>query len=752
MRARVAVAAVILTACSVGVYHATVPTEFKDLPWGEDAIGRSLVVARQLHERGRSRDALAPILQVLSEQPGNVDAQRLRQDILRSRGRTGLLRAEVAGRLERDPGDAVAHYLLGRLLPDSNEKLDEFKAATALQPDSMWPWLGLAFALRERRDPAALDIYAQLFAATNHHPIVAVAYAAALRDAGQFEPALRIFEQLRHNPDVPGTGELGVAQTLVAMDKRRESWGAMLLATRLRPFDPGLHHLLREWLRAGLPDEQIEQVFDILRENPARLQEFVTGDGGAVLLQLLQRMQQPFAARALLTGIGVSPRSPALTHAYRRLLLATGDVAGYLVELQQEVPAALLADETNQVRGIWRQLFDGPWCHGDPLADGATAVSLCRALAAVGQLAEVEQVAELAALRLPASRLELEAVRDEVRAEIAFESAVRRIVYQGYVQANGVDLDRTLLALREMSRTLLGRDVVGEVRRFSLSLIGEMIDPFATGLCQHLARYNKHLVLGCRSGGTVEGLLLSRVSVRELPADADLPLPGRCFEVIGFGRELRSLTGVAGGDLAGVALLNHYVIDLDAVREWAAGVADRRSVVAEDGNVLLTDPQPERVGPLDALDAAWRLAVLSPVQDSELDAAVLATIRAHERTHLCDSFFFLPVVDNLWRGLSLVFRLGLSGLAIEGEMEKRAELGALATSTHTELVLAHIADFLGEADVSPHARGFRDLATEVGRELIARGHTAAEVAPCRWHRLPMADVRAAAKALLARQR
>ena len=109
----------------------------------------------------------------------------------------------------------------------------------------------------------------------------------------------------------------------------------------------------------------------------------------------------------------------------------------------------------------------------------------------------------------------------------------------------------------------------------------------------------------------------------------------------------------------------------------------------------------------------------------------------------------LPVENNLWRSLGLLFEFAFSPSAIEAEMERRAEFASLALSPHPEIVLAHIADFLGDPTLrSPHHQGFGEL----GRELtvaLQRVGVAAELAvPSRWHQVPMAKVQEAARLLL----
>lgn len=730
-------------ACAAGVSSLT-PGRLVDVP----DTDQGLSAARQMLERGEVPAALEQVESVLSMQPANVDGLRLRQDLLRGRGRIALLRAESEALLKQRPDDAVSHYLAGRIAPDDERKLQQFQTAVELAPESLWGWLGLAFVLRDRDLDAALQIYQRLYNETDRLPIVAVALASTLRLAGRYEQALPIYEALRQDRSEPGVGDLGLAQTLAAMGKQREAWAPLMAALRQRPRDPGVHLLLGEWLRTGLADEAIEQVLDVLREDPARLAALQRSDGAPLLLYLLQHSLRPQAARTMLQRLDIDSRQPGLRRAWRRLLLSTGDLAGFLRAVREDYPESLLRDEGNQLRGRWLQLFEGPWNGPEPLADAAQATGLVRALGSCGLLWEAEEVAAMALARFHDA--ELEDARHEVEAELAFEGGLRRVVYQGYQRSDAPDLEQVLAQLRQLSQNVFGRDVVGDTPTFSVQLVGELLDPFRSDLGRHLAHYNHHLVLGQRSGGPVEGLLLTRLSLRELPDDAALPLPGRCFEVIGDNRELRSLSGVAGGDLAGVALLNHYVVDLDSVRDWAEAIAQRRRTSRADGDALLRDPLPQKVDDLDTVGVSWRLSVLSPVQDKDLDGAVLDTIRRHERAHLVDSFYFLPIEANLMRAIGLLLRFGPSPGAIESEMELRAELASLAGSPHTQLVLSHIADFLEDpSSEAPHAAGFRRLARQLVEGLRRNGVPAEDCIASRWHRLDPEMVRKVAGQLLA---
>jgi hypothetical protein len=733
-----------LGACAAGAAR-LIPNRIE--PVVVDArVERAVTQARAMNDRGLSTAALRELGPVLAAEHPPVEAMRLRQDILRMRGRTPLLRSEAEARLAKAPDDPIALYLHARVQAPGEPQTAMFRRAAEAGPDQLWPWLGLAFAMRQTEPESALEIYERLYQASGRYPAAAIGYAQLLRAMGKSKEALAVYEQLASSGASPGVGELGIAQTAFVAGDLKKSWAALMPALRMRPYDPGVHTMVRELPRGGLIDELGEQILDTLREDPARWQDFARGNGLDVLVPTLVRAQQPFAALHELEAAKVTARQPGLRRELRRLLLTVGDVRGFLRTMREDLPTAMLADETNQVRGLWLrllQLADG----GDPLADAAKATALVESLRDCGLLFEAERCADLVLHAHPQANAVV-AVRDEVRREIAFENALRRLIYRGYGDTKAPSLEQFHQQVRELAKTLLGKDAIGPLAQFSVPLVGALLDPFADGLCQHLARYNHHLTLGQRSGGIIEGLMFTRLSVRDLPADPALPLLGRCREVVGCDREVRSLSGVLGGDLAGIALLSHYVIDYDAVRDWADAIAERMRIVREDGGAVLTDPMPQQIADYEALDVHWRLTAVSSLQDSQLDAAVFDVVARHERRHLVDSFHYLPLENNLWRGLGLLFRSGFSPAAIEGEMERRAEVAALCESPHTEIVLAHIADFLAESDPSsPHVRGFGQLGRELVDTLRKQGTSPVQSRVSQWHRLDRSAVLRAAKEL-----
>jgi tetratricopeptide (TPR) repeat protein len=756
MPLRALVAILLLLAAAACAAGAGLPQRAPtDLPWGDRPADRLALAARTAADRGDVPAALAAIDEALALAPRHVDALRLRQDLLRERGRRGLLTVEAERAVAARPDDAEAHYLLGRIVEDPRRKRACFERAAALAPESVWPWLGLAHVLRTDDRARALAIYERLFALSDGHPIVATSYASLLVDAGRLDAAVAVYERGRDDARVRGLADLARAQIELLRDADVAAFGHLLAGVRQRPYAPSAASLIARWLPLGMTDEQATALLDLWRGDPALAATMARGDGAPAVVALLLRGGRPQAARALLDELGTGARDVELRRRQRRLLLALGDVGAFLALVAADVPRAVVAPEPNLLRGRWLRLLDGPWHGRDVMAEPALCVGLLTALRDVGWLAEAELLAD-AALRAaaggvglsPGDRAAIAALRDECGKQLAFEGELRRLVEVGYRERDTADLAAFLARLRAASRRVFGRDVVGEPRRFQAPLVGEMLDPFEGPLAAHLDRYNRHLVLGRRSGGTVEAMLQTRLSLQDLPDVPDLALAARCREVVVCDRDIKPLHGVWGGDIAGVALLNHFLVDFDSLRGWARGLAGKRAIAAADGRALLADPIPADPG-ADAFDAPWRLLLAAPVADADLEVALLDTVRHHERQHLVDWLYYLPIEHNVWRALGLLFDFAWSPAAIEAEMERRAELAALAVSPHTELVLAHILEFASAGDApSPHVRGFSALARELTAALVADGVAAADAAPARWHAAPMAAFRRAARRLL----
>ncbi|MFO1051722.1 MAG: hypothetical protein U1F36_05875 [Planctomycetota bacterium] len=748
----VACSIVLLGACASTVPH-DLPELYSGVPRVDREIDALVAKARALSESGDDAAALEVVDRAIAGDEHQIDGQRLRQDILRRRGRLGLVLHEADQRI-LEWRDAEALYLRGRVEPVDDEKQRWFARAIERDQHSFWGWFGMAYTLRDSDPERALGIYRALWAADARstvlaQPMMNLSRRMAADDARAFHASIR-----EREPE-SGLADLAIARYASAHQRAVGAWAPLLESLRRRPFDEDVRLLLQSRITAGIPDDQVLQILDVLGESSMRRATFVAAGGASLLAWLDQRAGRPEEALEVLAH---ARPTAEVRRVMRRLRLQSGDLCGFLDALAADLPQAILADESNQLRGLWGRVLHGPWAGtADPLADEEQAVELCAALIGAGMLEEAESIATRARARCAPDSTRIarfDALRDEARREHAFESGLRRMLYLGYGR-EPKPIDEFLDEVRALSQRILDRDVVGTPATYHVPLVGELIDPFGEGLAAHLRRYNRHLILGQRAGRPPEGMMLTRLSLRDLDDGGPLALAGRSYEIIGDDRQIESLQGLLGGDLAGVALLNNYVIDHDAVVDWALNLQERRAIMHADGDAILSDPLPADSGPLDPVDVAWRLLALSPVEDKELPAAVLDLVRWHERAHLVDAFRYLPPEQNLWRVLGLIAGSGFSAASVEAELEGRAETAAVAFSAHPELALAHVASFLeADAGTSAHAAGFQRLARSLIEETEHDG--APDRAPDRatvanWFRMDPGRLRSAARAIAARQ-
>ena len=161
--------ALVLPSCTAPL-ATKIPSELSDVPWRGGPGDQRTLRARRMHDRGEAREALALIDEVLGDHPRHIDAQRLRQDLLRERGRFGRVLVEAQERIRAWGDEAAARYLRGRVQISDKAKSVDFEAALTLRPDLFWGWLGLAFAHRATDLDTSLAIYQRLYAASGQHP------------------------------------------------------------------------------------------------------------------------------------------------------------------------------------------------------------------------------------------------------------------------------------------------------------------------------------------------------------------------------------------------------------------------------------------------------------------------------------------------------------------------------------------------------------------------------------------------------
>ncbi|MGE0144110.1 MAG: hypothetical protein AB7I19_08690 [Planctomycetota bacterium] len=719
---------------------------FTGAPTATTDADRLAMHARDLIDRGDDRAALERADAALALDPRQIDAHRVRQDVLRRRGRHGLVWAEADRRLSEWGHDAESLYLRGRIEPNDHEKRTLFERALQEEPTSFWAWFGLAYSVRQDDPVRSLSTYLALADATARFEIVQGGLAGVLHRLSR-EALDSLLAKLRERSVESGRIDL-LAATWHAGRDPRAAWAPLLSALRDRPFDPDVREQLQRRVLQGVSEDQVRQVLDVLEERVEHRDAFVAGGGGLLFARLCERIGRVHDAREVLAQ--ARPVASVRRQA-RRLALAAGDLRDFLSSLAADLPVDVIEDESNQIRGPWTALralaVDPPQ---DPISTAGAATQLLDRLMAVGLLEEAAQIATIARSRHadPVAIARFEAVRAQARAELAFEAGLRRMLYRGYANET-VSLSAFLEQVRELSLRVLGSDVVGQPTTYSVPFVGRLVDPFGAGLPAHLRRFNRHLILGQRDGAPPEGLLVTMLSVRDLDDGGPLPIGSRAYEVVGEDRQIDSLEGVLGGDLAGVALLHHYVIDYDAIRDWGLDLREARTRSLEDGHAVLRDPLPADVEPLAALDVGTRLLALSPVEDRVLESAVFDLVRWHERAHLLDAVRFLPPESNLWRVVALVVRNGFQADSVQAELEGRAEAASLAYCRHPELALAHIAGFLRpEAGRGPHARGFRELARRLN-DLTTRAGLDGAGAVSRWHLIPAASLAGLARVIVA---
>ncbi len=64
-------------------------------------------------------------------------------DVMRAQGKTAQIVEEYRAEVAKNPSSGVYHYLLGRALDDSDEKLLAFTKAVEINPDYPWGHFGL---------------------------------------------------------------------------------------------------------------------------------------------------------------------------------------------------------------------------------------------------------------------------------------------------------------------------------------------------------------------------------------------------------------------------------------------------------------------------------------------------------------------------------------------------------------------------------------------------------------------------------
>jgi hypothetical protein len=686
---------------------------------------RIVALADGLRRVGRRQDAEVLVTGLLGEDPLFVPAARLHQDLLRQRGRAGVLWREVEALKKQFPDRPEPLYLEARLVPDFATKRAMIVAGALRFPRSYWLRYAMAWCVLQDREPAqqgrALNLIEGLITFDVPTPQALILGWIAQRRTNPHPLRHRVRAWAKR---FPSDGRLALMLYLSGSQELEH----LLSAVENAPASPEIHELLA---LETLPHAHGRALVRFLARRPELAQRLIDAEAGHLLGRQALAVGEGGLAEAWLSkSIAGTEPSPAVeSHGRQRSALRErmsqhvqrGEVEDAIALWQSRVPAWLLEGGDNRLSARFGALLHGP---GRGLRGVPATVERCRrvleVMLRVGWVEEAHQAGRAWLHAFPGDAA-LTGLVEEAAAFLRFEQGLLDILG---APATGspepVTLEARLRRLRRLSVLCLGRDVVGQPRLISFPVVGGvLIDPFGPGLAAWFDHYNRFLVLGALQGGKAVALLGQKIVEARLTPSDDLPLLGQCREVVIEDKYFSNADAVGISDPAGIALWNHYVLDLRSMRRWTSDLVEIRDLLTAEGTqAVLDDPFP-RVAPLDFTRPSqvnWKLTARAAMQDGWNDERiwreVYRLLQLHERAHLVDAHRFLPVIHNLGRALWLFGAADLSAESLQSNLEARAECAALAYGADPFLTLAHLSAFVADpsgAQEGVHHIGFRRL-------------------------------------------
>ncbi len=417
----------------------------------------------------------------------------------------------------------------------------------------------------------------------------------------------------------------------------------------------------------------------------------------------------------------------------RRLLFEEGAFEEGVTWLLAAVPPTLLEASTNELHPAWQRLRGAIQAAPDRQASPEARLELAEALAGVGALVEARHVLAPRASLPAARRLDARLAR-----QIAFEDAIEEDLEGGYRRGHRkkkpADFDALLACLAARARDHLTPEEAAAfqpphqgVRR--IPVFGSWLDhgtESTSPAVRHFRSYGKFLMLGQREGQPTEAILLSLAS---LERGASIYTRGATYRhdvAVGYDRRLSGYVESQGGGLGGACLPDGIWMDADSAREADFSL---RSVVVTDAARVEAGLQAESLLPPDGPGGLFGTTETAGAGLRLVDRYVrrrpgrawgsFSTLVAHEYGHVVEIKRHLPLLRGLPASIALVVQSGFSPLQIEMELERRAQLAALAYAEDPDLALAEMMAALPVHARQPdaHAGGYRDairaLAVEV---------------------------------------
>jgi tetratricopeptide (TPR) repeat protein len=447
--------------------------------------------------------------------------------------------------------------------------------------------------------------------------------------------------------------------------------------------------------------------------------------------------------------LGASPREAAADLLLGRILLDSGDPGGALAALDRAVangaraaavredrlraalgsgafgrarrileaglPSELLREPGNTRRAAFERLLAALGAAGSGPERADRLAELARALSGMGFDREAADYAGRAVARAP-ERAGLEDLLSDLCAWRDFLGAVRAELHRRYLEFSASGGSATLsemkAVLARISREHLGRDVVTGLPEESWPFVGAVARSDLTGAPPDWEDHGTVFVLGRRVSGPLEATMMRLVA--RFPARREAE--GTYSLVVGEGQTLRSYFEEGAGRIAGFTLPGWVLMNLDVVNRWEAEV---RSLAKGAGATPLW-PAPDRV----RRESLWfpagvreRLAV-EYIAAAGAKNGTFQSALCHEKGHLLEADRYLPVLTSLPSVLGLLIGHGFSVSGIEVQLERDAEIHALAVSPYPRNALIDTMAFLPhENSAPPHSRAYYGILRCLVREI-----------------------------------
>ena len=681
---------------------------------------RSALRAEFLRGQGDEEAAEEIARALIAQEPLFVPAWRLHQDYLRERGRMARVWQEASELTERYPDAPEPIYLATRLICNFEEKAEALNKAYARFPDSYWILYGLAwcrsFSTDSNQKAWAREVLRRLLKSSKSWPQTWVLYFQSLSsgmDAKKALPALRRDAEAHPESAIlslllyqHGTGQL--ADLIHAMDRGPTQTGLLAL------------------LASPKTSKHRRAVLRHIESHPVLESLLLERGGSLVLAELAMSEGRVHLAEEWLRTAVLSPRSTdsilrsghlmTSREALILLLMEQGRLGEAIGIYESTIPDLVRQGWDNLETQRMTALLDGPLrgSKGCPKDVRRCAENL-RVLQDAGWVDEAQVLGRYYSRThedAPAIRRLLESGGRFLRFEAQLVELLRTPDQKDW------DLQRFLAAARKNSVEIFGQDFVGEPRIHSFPLLGlSFLDPLGPGLPSFFARYNRYFIAGQGLGKGVQFLIARKMGETRLKRSASLPLQWECREIVVENKRFTNLEEGGMMDPAGVALWNHYLLDLQMVRAWWRDLLDSTETMEKEGLTEILQESPPDTPPLSAARPCQvdrKITALAVRRldgdDQELWRQVFGLLRRHERAHLVEAHRYLPVMNHTFPALGMALRGGFSATDILAQAEGRAECAAIAHGANPRLGLSHLASFLpdpGGPRGGPHSQGFQ---------------------------------------------